>query len=162
MYITCVITVCSLCLMTVYQITSDCTDSQQLWQYHVHTQLMYYMHTCILHTYMYTHTLYTQAVLCSSPDMECGFSRDLFIQWCTNPHNSIIFTSKTGQNTLSRILIDNLKVSLDHYLLPIILPTHTTIVQVTSVDMNVMKRIPLQGAELEEYQAKEREKAAEK
>ena len=34
--------------------------------------------------------------------------------------------------------------------------------KVTSVDMNVMRRVPLQGAELEEYQAKEREKAAEK
>ena len=114
-----------------------------------------------------------KAVLASTPDMECGFSRELFIKWCTNPHNSIIFTSKTGQATLSRILIDNLKVcgyflcvhlnklkSIDLHEVLISLLQPFSSIQVTSVDMNVSRRVPLQGAELEEYRAKEKEKMA--
>lgn len=82
-----------------------------------------------------------KAVLASTPDMDCGFSRDLFIQWCTNPHNSIIFTSKTAHGTIARTLIENLKV--------------------TSIDMDIRQRVLLQGVELEEYRIREKEKAAE-
>jgi len=35
-----------------------------------------------------------QVVLASTPDMECGFSRELFLQWSSNPHNSIIITNR--------------------------------------------------------------------
>lgn len=81
-----------------------------------------------------------QAVLASMPDLECGFSRDLFIGWCSNPRNSIIVTNKTSQSTLARRLIDNLKV--------------------TSLELEVRRRVQLEGAELEEYRMKEKEKAA--
>ena len=81
-----------------------------------------------------------QAVLASVPDLECGFSRDLFTHWCSNPRNSIIVTNRTAQSTLARRLIDNLKV--------------------TSLELEIRRRVPLQGAELEEYKMKEREKAA--
>lgn len=57
----------------------------------------------------------SQAVLVSPPDLECGFSRDLFLHWSNNPHNSIIFTSKTAHNTLARTLVDNLKVKCPKY-----------------------------------------------
>jgi len=50
-------------------------------------------------------------VLVSVPDMECGFSRDLFVMWAPNPLNSIIFTTRTSPGTLSRHLIDNPRVS---------------------------------------------------
>lgn len=35
-----------------------------------------------------------KVVLASSPDMESGFSRELFLQWCSNPNNSIIITTR--------------------------------------------------------------------
>ncbi|XP_024082036.1 probable cleavage and polyadenylation specificity factor subunit 2 [Cimex lectularius] len=33
-------------------------------------------------------------VLASMPDLECGFGRDLFIEWASQPENSIILTSR--------------------------------------------------------------------
>jgi len=48
-----------------------------------------------------------QVVLASVPDMQCGYSRELFLQWCSNPKNCIILTNRTQPGTLSRILIDN-------------------------------------------------------
>lgn len=79
-------------------------------------------------------------MLASVPDLECGFSRNLFMHWCSNPRNSIIVTTKTSPNTLARRLIDNLKV--------------------TSLELEVRRRVPLEGVELEEYWMKEKEKAA--
>lgn len=48
-----------------------------------------------------------QVVLASIPDMQCGFSRDLFIQWCGQSKNTIILTNRTSPGTLSRQLIEN-------------------------------------------------------
>ena len=49
-----------------------------------------------------------KAVLTSMPDLECGFSRELFVQWASTPRNSIILTSRPAPGTLARHLIDNL------------------------------------------------------
>lgn len=35
-----------------------------------------------------------KVVLASTPDMESGFTRELFVQWAGNPNNSIIITSR--------------------------------------------------------------------
>lgn len=35
-----------------------------------------------------------KVVLASTPDMESGFSRELFVQWASNPSNSIIVTNR--------------------------------------------------------------------
>ena len=48
-----------------------------------------------------------KVVLASMPDMECGFARDLFLQWCSNPKNSVILTSRSSPGTLGRDLITN-------------------------------------------------------
>ena len=48
-----------------------------------------------------------KVVLCSQPDLESGFSRELFLQWCTEAKNSIILTYRTSPGTLARYLIDN-------------------------------------------------------
>jgi len=48
-----------------------------------------------------------QVVLASVPDMQSGYSRELFLQWCSNAKNCIILTNRTQPGTLSRILIDN-------------------------------------------------------
>ena len=47
----------------------------------------------------------------SVPDLECGFSRDLFVQWTANPRNSVILTCRPSPGSLSRYLIDNPKTS---------------------------------------------------
>ncbi|XP_018013297.1 probable cleavage and polyadenylation specificity factor subunit 2 [Hyalella azteca] len=48
-----------------------------------------------------------KVVLASFPDLECGFSRELFMQWAASSKNAIILTSRTGEGTLARRLIDN-------------------------------------------------------
>lgn len=77
-----------------------------------------------------------KVVLTSTPDMECGFSRDLFLQWCTNPINSIIITSRTSPGTLARDLVDNGGNR--------------------NITLEIKRRVKLDGSELEEYQKKER------
>lgn len=75
-------------------------------------------------------------VLASTPDMECGFSRELFLQWCGNSQNSIILTSRTSPGTLARDLVEkggNRNIILE-----------------------VRRRIKLEGVELEEYQKREK------
>ena len=78
-----------------------------------------------------------QAVLASVPDLECGFSRDLFVQWASNPRNSIILTMRPSLGCLARQLIENLKL--------------------TTLEMEVRRRVCLEGEELEAYRQKERE-----
>lgn len=81
-----------------------------------------------------------KVVLCSEPDLQCGFSRDLFVAWCGNPKNSIILTVRSAPGTLARWLIDH--------------PENKT------VTMEVRRRIKLEGAELEEYMKKKQEEEA--
>lgn len=68
--------------------------------------------------------------------MECGFSRELFLLWCSNPQNSIILTSRTSPGTLARDLVEkggNRNITLE-----------------------IKRRIKLEGLELEEYQKQEK------
>ncbi|XP_071079968.1 cleavage and polyadenylation specificity factor subunit 2-like [Haliotis cracherodii] len=81
-----------------------------------------------------------KVVLASTPDLQCGFSRDLFTAWCTNAKNSIILTNRTSPGTLARWLIDNQ--------------------QNKTVTMEVRRRIRLDGPELEDYMKKKQEKKA--
>uniref|UniRef100_A0A803JRS7 Cleavage and polyadenylation specificity factor subunit 2 n=1 Tax=Xenopus tropicalis TaxID=8364 RepID=A0A803JRS7_XENTR len=77
-----------------------------------------------------------KVVLASQPDLECGFSRELFIQWCQDPKNSVILTYRTTPGTLARFLIDH--------------PSERII------DIELRKRVKLEGKELEEYLEKEK------
>ncbi|CAF4485290.1 unnamed protein product, partial [Rotaria sp. Silwood2] len=77
-----------------------------------------------------------KVVLASQPDLECGFARDLFIQWVENDKNSIILTTRTCPGTLARELIDK--------------PNLTTI------EVEVRRKVPLEGVELEEYMERQR------
>ncbi|RZC33435.1 cleavage and polyadenylation specificity factor subunit 2 [Asbolus verrucosus] len=79
-----------------------------------------------------------KVVLASSPDMESGFSRELFLQWCSNPNNSIIITTRTSPGTLARDLVDGGGNR--------------------QIDLIVKRRVKLEGSELEEYQKNQREK----
>ncbi|XP_017267215.1 cleavage and polyadenylation specificity factor subunit 2 [Kryptolebias marmoratus] len=77
-----------------------------------------------------------KVVLCSQPDLESGFSRELFIHLCENTKNSIILTYRTTPGTLARYLIDNPGEKM--------------------LDLEVRKRVKLEGKELEEYLEKDR------
>lgn len=77
-----------------------------------------------------------KVVLASQSDMECGFSRDLFIQWCQDPKNSVILTYRTTPGTLARYLIDN----------PL----------TKKMEIEIRRRVKLEGKDLEEYLEKER------
>ncbi|XP_067274317.1 cleavage and polyadenylation specificity factor subunit 2 [Pseudorasbora parva] len=79
-----------------------------------------------------------KVVLCSQPDLESGFSRELFIQWCQDAKNSVILTYRTTPGTLARYLIDN--------------PGEKR------MDLEIRKRCRLEGRELEEYLEKEKMK----
>ncbi|XP_044746186.1 probable cleavage and polyadenylation specificity factor subunit 2 [Coccinella septempunctata] len=73
-----------------------------------------------------------KVVLASSPDMESGYSRELFLQWCSNPNNSVIITTRTSPGTLARDLIDNGGNG-------------------RTIDLEIKRRVRLEGTELEEY-----------
>ncbi|XP_073994530.1 cleavage and polyadenylation specificity factor subunit 2 [Rhodnius prolixus] len=75
-----------------------------------------------------------KVVLASMPDLECGFARDLCLQWITNSNNSIILTARCCPGTLARTLIDRA-------------PSDRTKLRVM-----VMSRVKLEGEELAEYQ----------
>ena len=75
-----------------------------------------------------------KVVLATQPDLQSGFAKDLFVQWCQDPKNCVIFTQRTGQGTLARLLIDRPETK--------------------AVAIDVKKRVPLEGAELEQYLAK--------
>ncbi|XP_041353692.1 cleavage and polyadenylation specificity factor subunit 2-like [Gigantopelta aegis] len=81
-----------------------------------------------------------KVVLASTPDLQCGFSRDLFIAWCGIAKNSVILTNRTSPGTLARWLIDN--------------PQNKT------VTMEVRRRVKLEGAELEDFMTKKHQKEA--
>lgn len=74
-----------------------------------------------------------KVVLASSPDLEMGFSRELFLQWCSNPNNSVIITTRTSPGTLARDLIDNNEKG-------------------RNIDVIVERRVKLEGSELEDFE----------
>ncbi|XP_038123541.1 cleavage and polyadenylation specificity factor subunit 2 [Cyprinodon tularosa] len=77
-----------------------------------------------------------KVVLCSQPDLESGFSRELFTMWCQNAKNSIILTYRTTPGTLARYLIHNPGEKM--------------------LDLEVRKRVKLEGKELDDYLEKEK------
>ncbi|KAL8565141.1 cleavage and polyadenylation specificity factor subunit 2 [Nucella lapillus] len=78
-----------------------------------------------------------KVVLASTPDLQSGYSRDLFVAWCGNSRNSIVLTAKTSPRTLARWLIDNHEAK--------------------TVTLEIRRRVKLDGAELEEYHKKKQE-----
>ena len=73
-----------------------------------------------------------KVVLASTPDLESGFSRLLFLQWAADPKNSIVLTSAASKGSLAHDLMTG---SDDGRL----------------VRLNVAQRVKLSGAELEEH-----------
>lgn len=78
-----------------------------------------------------------RVVLASQPDLESGFARELFVEWCANPRNSIVLTQRCSQDTLAFQLVNKPQ--------PLI-------------TIGIKQRIPLEGLELEEYRKKQKQK----
>ena len=81
-----------------------------------------------------------RVVLASVPSLECGFSRSLFVSWCENPNNLVIFTTMDGKNSLARRLLKKAESKKPF-----------------EMSLEIKKRVPLEGAELEEYMRKKEE-----
>lgn len=105
-----------------------------------------------------------KVVLCSQPDLESGFSRELFIQWSKDAKNSVILTYRTTPGTLARYLIDNpgekhldLEVSLAGTFLCLFIWKKNVLILISIfAPWQVRKRVRLEGRELEEYLEKDR------
>lgn len=86
-----------------------------------------------------------KVVLVSGSDMECGLSRDLFLESCADSKNLVIMTGRTSGYTLGSKLID------------IAAKKDTS----NSVKLLMKKRIKLEGTELENYKAQKKLKEQE-
>ena len=80
-----------------------------------------------------------QVVVTSTADLECGFSRDLFVQWCQDPKSCVILTSRSSPGTLARNLIDE--------------PSRGR-----KIELEVKQKIRLEGKELEEYYSRKQKR----
>ncbi|RWS18002.1 cleavage and polyadenylation specificity factor subunit 2-like protein [Dinothrombium tinctorium] len=83
-----------------------------------------------------------RVVLASQPDLECGFSRELFIEWAKNPKNSVILTQRCSPDTLAYKLMQMNAKKL--------------------ITLEIKERLPLQGLELEEYRRQQKLKSSAK
>ncbi|VDM53348.1 unnamed protein product [Angiostrongylus costaricensis] len=87
-----------------------------------------------------------KVVLCSGIDMECGYSRELFLDWCGDSRNSFIITGRSSERTLCSKLIYMAEC----------LATNSRTNRIVALE--VKKRVRLEGAELEAYKKKKAQK----
>ncbi|RWS25149.1 cleavage and polyadenylation specificity factor subunit 2-like protein [Leptotrombidium deliense] len=85
-----------------------------------------------------------RVVLASQPDLECGFARELFIEWAKNPKNSVILTQRCSPDTLANKLMQMNNNSM------------------RLITLEIKERLPLQGLELEEYRRQQKLKTSTK
>lgn len=104
-----------------------------------------------------------KVVIASNDSLETGFSRELFVRWMAMEHkNTLILTDRSGPNTLARRLYNDWDTqTMD----PVVqnnrtkLPVKPAIDYETTMDLKVYKRVPLEGAELQEHEAAQRAKS---
>lgn len=58
-----------------------------------------------------THPSRNKVVLTSMSDLECGNAKNLFLEWCENPKNTVIFTQRPAPNTLAHSLVEMSELS---------------------------------------------------
>lgn len=92
-----------------------------------------------------------KVVLCSSQDMECGFSRELFLDWCSDSRNGVILTARPASFTLAAKLVNLAERANDGVLRN----------EDRLISLSVKKRVPLEGEELLEYKRRKAERDAE-
>jgi cleavage and polyadenylation specificity factor subunit 2 len=120
-----------------------------------------------------------KVVIASNYSLETGFARELFVRWMTipahdsmvtdhhhhNKHNTLILTDRSGPGSLARRLYDDWE-SQTFTAEGVVatqgrnkIPVKPAIVYETALDLTVYRRVPLEGAELQEYEAAQRAKA---
>ncbi|KAI2797545.1 cleavage and polyadenylation specificity factor subunit 2 [Blomia tropicalis] len=72
-------------------------------------------------------------IMASQPDLQCGFSRELFFKFSSKPNNSIILTRRSSNNTLASILMN-------------LADAESNVIEVEQ-----KSRVPLTGKELDDY-----------
>jgi cleavage and polyadenylation specificity factor subunit 2 len=78
-----------------------------------------------------------KVVLASSATLDSGFSREIFLEWCSDHRNQVLFTQRAGPTSLSSELLKEPKPRL--------------------LQLKVWRQVPLQGEELVEWRKKEAE-----
>ncbi|ORE20852.1 hypothetical protein BCV71DRAFT_278864 [Rhizopus microsporus] len=107
-----------------------------------------------------------KVVMASHHSLETGFSRELFLRWMTSDqrnNNTLILTDRSAPGTLARRLYDDWEARTTE---PVItganrtkIPVKPAITYENVFDLKVYKRVPLEGAELQEYESAQRTKA---
>lgn len=113
-----------------------------------------------------------KVVIASNYSLETGFARELFVRWMTtettqhNKNNTLILTDRSGPGSLARRLYDDWDTQTNAIEMDIVvannrtkMPVKPAITYETSLDLTVYKRVPLEGAELQEFESAQRAKA---
>uniref|UniRef100_A0A915AJI3 Cleavage and polyadenylation specificity factor subunit 2 n=2 Tax=Parascaris univalens TaxID=6257 RepID=A0A915AJI3_PARUN len=105
-----------------------------------------FRHVQLCHTHMDLLRIRSpKVVLVSGLDMECGFSREIFLEWCADVRNTVIVTGRSGDRTLGARLIHMAEQMAEN-------PSTVN----RNLTLEVKRRIRLEGVELENYRAKKR------
>lgn len=60
------------------------------------------------------HPSRNKLVLVSLSDMECGHGKNLLLEWCENPKNTVLFTHRPAPNTLASSLLEMAQINNGH------------------------------------------------
>lgn len=103
-----------------------------------------------------------KVVLASVPSLSSGFSRSLFLDWCSNDANCIILTDRGAPGSLARELYDYWNARAEDGGVGLATGGNKAVVKPT-IDMNdvmkftVHRGVPLTGAKLLEYRSAKRQ-----
>ncbi|KAF1798785.1 beta-lactamase-like protein [Mucor lusitanicus] len=113
-----------------------------------------------------------KVVIASNYSLETGFARELFVRWMTtettqhNKNNTLILTDRSGPGSLARRLYDDWDAQTNTIEMDVVvahnrtkLPVKPAIAYEKSLDLTVYKRVPLEGAELQEFESAQKAKA---
>lgn len=111
-----------------------------------------------------------KVVIASNNSLETGFARELFLRWMTlnmDQKNTLILTDRSEHGSLARKLYNDWETQTNTIEMDAIvqnsnrskIPIKPAIEYETTLDLKVYKRVPLEGAELQEFEAARRAKA---
>ncbi|KAI8376072.1 beta-lactamase-like protein [Radiomyces spectabilis] len=112
-----------------------------------------------------------KVVIASNHSLETGFARELLLRWMDSgdqqPRNTLILTDRSSPHSLARKIYDDWDAKTDEMVAndPSLVsgtkkvPVKPAIEYENKFHLKVFKRVPLEGAELQEYEAAQRAKA---
>lgn len=115
-----------------------------------------------------------KVVIASNYSLETGFARELFVRWMTGSeqqsNNTLILTDKSGPGSLARRIYEDWESQASSMEMDIVtqqqqqgtrnrVPVKPAIEYEKTMDLTVYKRVPLEGAELAEFEAAQKAKA---